>query len=110
MCRRIEFTLTLKCTDESLGEMFGSLSDQLSAMQGAATDVAGKSGRGSERVVLMMVGSWINGQANAPAFRLTLAGADVTQKIEQRLISLTLTDNRGFEADQLDIELDDADG
>ncbi|SUB14988.1 Phage protein D [Pantoea agglomerans] len=58
----------------------------------------------------MMAGSWINGQANAPAFRLTLAGADVTQKIEQRLISLTLTDNRGFEADQLDIELDDADG
>ncbi|KNC17492.1 late control protein D [Pantoea sp. RIT-PI-b] len=58
----------------------------------------------------MMAGSWINGQANAPAFRLTLAGADITQKIEQRLISLTLTDNRGFEADQLDIELDDADG
>jgi len=58
----------------------------------------------------MMAGSWINGQANAPAFRLTLAGADVTQKIEQRLISLTLTDNRGFEADQLDIELDDTDG
>lgn len=58
----------------------------------------------------MMAGSWINGQANAPAFRLPLAGADVTQKIEQRLISLTLTDNRGFEADQLDIELDDTDG
>ncbi|MFZ4214986.1 phage tail protein, partial [Pantoea endophytica] len=42
--RRIEFTLTLKRTDESLGEMFGSLSDQLSAMQGAATDAAGKVG------------------------------------------------------------------
>lgn len=25
-------------------------------------------------------------------------------------MSLTLTDNRGFEADQLDLELDDADG
>jgi uncharacterized protein len=44
VCRRIEFTLTLKRTDESLGEMFGSLSDQLSAMQGAATDAAGKVG------------------------------------------------------------------
>ncbi len=37
-------------------------------------------------------------------------GADITQKLEKRLLSLTLTDNRGFEADQLDIELDDADG
>lgn len=44
VCRRIEFTLTLKRTDESLGEMFGSLSDQLSTMQGAATDAAGKVG------------------------------------------------------------------
>lgn len=58
-----------------------------------------------------MIGTqWINGQANTPAFRLTLEGADITQKIEKRLMSLTLTDNRGFEADQLDIELDDADG
>ncbi|EGT4444279.1 phage late control D family protein [Cronobacter sakazakii] len=53
---------------------------------------------------------WITGTASAPAFRLTMDGADITQRIEKRLISLTLTDNRGFEADQLDIELDDADG
>lgn len=58
----------------------------------------------------MTTGQWINGQANAPAFRLTLEGADITQKLEKRLLNLTLTDNRGFEADQLDIELDDADG
>ncbi|WP_034911996.1 phage late control D family protein [Erwinia sp. 9145] len=58
----------------------------------------------------MMAAQWINGQKNSPAFRLTLEGADITQKIERRLISLTLTDNRGFEADQLDVELDDADG
>lgn len=37
-------------------------------------------------------------------------GADITQKLEKRLLSLTLTDNRGVEADQLDMELDDADG
>ncbi|SUI38517.1 late control protein D [Salmonella enterica subsp. enterica serovar Typhi] len=30
--------------------------------------------------------------------------------LDNRLMSLTLTDNRGFEADQLDLELDDADG
>jgi phage protein D len=35
---------------------------------------------------------------------------DITADISPRLISLTMTDNRGFEADQLDIELDDADG
>ena len=46
----------------------------------------------------------------APAYMLTLNGADITQNFSDRLISLTMTDNRGFEADQLDIELDDTDG
>lgn len=41
-CRRIEFTLTLRRTDESLGEMFGSLSDQLTAMQSAANGAVGR--------------------------------------------------------------------
>lgn len=41
-CRRIEFTLTLKRADESLGEMFGSLSGQLDAMKSAAAGVASK--------------------------------------------------------------------
>ncbi|SMB82380.1 hypothetical protein SAMN05660772_02086 [Pasteurella testudinis DSM 23072] len=35
---------------------------------------------------------------------------NITQLISDRLISLTLTDNRGFEADQLDISLSDHDG
>jgi len=46
----------------------------------------------------------------APAYMLTLNGADITQNFSDRLIGLTMTDNRGFEADQLDIELDDTDG
>lgn len=50
------------------------------------------------------------GATLAPAFMLTQAGNDITQDIIARLLSLTLTDNRGFEADQLDIELDDSDG
>ena len=45
-----------------------------------------------------------------PDFMLTVNSKDVTTNIRDRLISLTLTDNRGFEADQLDVELDDADG
>lgn len=35
---------------------------------------------------------------------------DITQNIAGRLISLTVTDNRGFEADTLTLTLDDADG
>lgn len=46
----------------------------------------------------------------APAFMLKQNDDDITQDFSDRLISLTMTDNRGFEADQLDIELDDADG
>lgn len=46
----------------------------------------------------------------APDFMLSVNSKDVTANIRDRLLSLTLTDNRGFEADQLDIELDDADG
>lgn len=45
-----------------------------------------------------------------PAWTLSVDGADISAKIAERLISLTLTDNRGFEADQLDVDLDDSDG
>ncbi|HEY0624658.1 contractile injection system protein, VgrG/Pvc8 family [Sphingomonas sp.] len=62
--------------------------------------------------------------ANIPDFRLTLGGQDlrgaifnaaaelldITAKVRPRLISLTLTEKRGDEADQLEITLDDADG
>lgn len=50
------------------------------------------------------------GACIAPTYMLTLDGKDITQNFSDRLIGLTMTDNRGFEADQLDIELDDADG
>ncbi len=45
-----------------------------------------------------------------PLWRLTLAGEDITQRIQPRLMQLSLTDNRGMEADQLDLTLDDSDG
>ncbi|WP_029687045.1 phage late control D family protein [Tatumella saanichensis] len=48
--------------------------------------------------------------SKSPAFSVTIEGKDVTTVLDARLMSLTLTDNRGFEADQLDLELDDADG
>jgi len=45
-----------------------------------------------------------------PAYRIDVEGKDITSTLQPRLMSLTLTDNRGFEADQLDLELDDSDG
>ncbi|EPB9509393.1 phage late control D family protein [Yersinia enterocolitica] len=52
----------------------------------------------------------MTGATVTPAFMLTLGGHDITANLSSHLISLTMTDNRGFEADQLDIELDDSDG
>lgn len=45
-----------------------------------------------------------------PAFRLIVDGVDMSARFQPRLSSLTLTEKRGDEADQLDIVLDDADG
>lgn len=45
-----------------------------------------------------------------PAFRLSVDGLDIAQKISPRLMSLELTDNRGVEADQLTVTLSDHDG
>lgn len=52
----------------------------------------------------------LNKGNKTPAFSISIEGRDITTVLDNRLIGLTLTDNRGFEADQLDLELDDADG
>ncbi|HBN1908808.1 TPA: phage late control D family protein [Escherichia coli] len=52
----------------------------------------------------------LNKGNQTPAFSISIEGRDITTVLDNRLMSLTLTDNRGFEADQLDLELDDADG
>lgn len=46
----------------------------------------------------------------APDYRITIDGTDISRRIQPRLMSLNLTDNRGFEADTVDLQLDDADG
>ncbi|MGK0601867.1 phage late control D family protein [Yokenella regensburgei] len=59
----------------------------------------------------MIIGMAIDAGARiAPAFILELNDKDITHNFYDRLISLTMTDNRGFEADLLDIALDDIDG
>lgn len=45
-----------------------------------------------------------------PVFEITVDGISLTSIIRQRLIQLTHTDNRGFEADTVEIEVDDTDG
>lgn len=45
-----------------------------------------------------------------PVCRVVVNGQDITHAIEKRLVSIELTDNRGMEADQLDINLSDHDG
>ena len=45
-----------------------------------------------------------------PAFRVSLGGRDLTGDLAARLISLSITEARGEEADQLDLTLSDHDG
>lgn len=45
-----------------------------------------------------------------PIYKITVDGQNITTAIQGRLINLGLSDNRGFEADQLDLSLDDSDG
>lgn len=45
-----------------------------------------------------------------PAFRLSVNGNDITRTVNNRLISLSMTDNRGDEADEFELQLTDHDG
>lgn len=45
-----------------------------------------------------------------PDYRLTVDGENVTEPLSNRLMSLTLSDNKGFESDVLTMTFDDADG
>ena len=63
--------------------------DILSAMKSAA-----------DAVSLESPLSVLQGEQPSPRFALTVDGMDITSKIQGRLISLTMTDNRGFEADE----------
>ncbi|HEY5804872.1 MAG TPA: phage late control D family protein [Lysobacter sp.] len=45
-----------------------------------------------------------------PAWRVELDGKDLTDRIRPRLLELTLTEARGGEADQLDLQIHDHDG
>ncbi|MCP9269353.1 phage late control D family protein [Xenorhabdus sp. XENO-1] len=50
-----------------------------------------------------------NDYVKKPAFDLQIGGRQITS-LNERLLSLSLTDNRGFEADTLELAIDDTDG
>lgn len=52
----------------------------------------------------------LKGEVPVPQWKVVIDGVDITHKIKPRLMSLTLTDNRGFDADQVELQLDDSDG
>lgn len=62
-----------------------------------------------------MLGLDFNDNHRTPAFKVVITTKDnkqqdITQVVSSRLINLSLTDNRGLEADTLDLELSDHDG
>ena len=52
----------------------------------------------------------LKGEVPSPQYKVVIDGTDITNKIKPRLMNLTLTDNRGFDADQVELQLDDSDG
>lgn len=53
---------------------------------------------------------WVSSDYPKPLYHLSINGLPFGPKSAERLISLSVRDCRGFEADQLDIELSDHDG
>ncbi|WP_338728097.1 phage late control D family protein [Shewanella baltica] len=51
-----------------------------------------------------------SGDQPTPDYQILVNGKDISPKVKARLISLRLTDNRGFETDSIEVQLDDADG
>ncbi|MFM5577136.1 phage late control D family protein [Aeromonas veronii] len=49
-------------------------------------------------------------QHPAPAYQVRVDGRDVSGTLRPRLMHMTITDNRGFSADTIEIALDDSDG
>lgn len=124
---KIMFTPSLKRVDESLTSMFGDLNKQASGLISGVSNLPGQitsaidSVRSAAGSLVSKAGGAIRmtgisglpvqmGARLTPDFMLKLDSKDITTNIKDLLISLTLTDNRGFEADQLDIESDDTDG
>lgn len=52
----------------------------------------------------------LDGSYPRAIYRLLVDGQDIGPKVNSRLINMTITDNRGFESDSVEIQLSDHDG
>jgi hypothetical protein len=114
--RRYEFTISLKRIDDGRIDMLGSLIGSVGGiLRGAPGGLLG--------AVLNQAGELLGQAAQKyrkltayprPICKVVVNGNDITALLlggqQPRLISIELTDNRGLEADQLDITLSDHDG
>ncbi|MEB7192345.1 phage late control D family protein [Escherichia coli] len=60
----------------------------------------------------LKINSWLDNLDDAikiPDYSIT-AGGEILSDLNNRIMSVSMTDNRGFEADQITISVDDADG
>ncbi|MBK6259110.1 phage late control D family protein [Citrobacter youngae] len=60
----------------------------------------------------LKINSWLDNLDDAikiPDYSIT-AGGEILSDLNDRIMSVSMTDNRGFEADQITISVDDADG
>lgn len=89
-----------------LGTQITNLPDRI---RQAATTAASNFGQ-ALRNQIKLSGPTLPPTVRKPIYRITVEGDDITADMKDRLIELSLTDNPGFEADQLDITLDDSDG
>lgn len=75
--RRIEFTITLKRTDEGLKDMFGDLSQQFEDLATQVSDTVGglyhEPARHPDKI----------GGSNTPAYTLKIDGVDITGKVNE---------------------------
>ena len=77
----------------------------ISVAAGETVAIVGASGAGKSTLIRTL-----NLLERPDSGRILVDGQDITPAIRPRLESLSLTDNRGLEADTLDITLDDTDG
>lgn len=93
---------------EALAEGLNMVMHPLDSLKSGVSWLLEKNG--GRAAVVNFSSELLNKGNKTPAFSISIEGRDITTVLDNRLMSLTLTDNRGFDADQLDLELDDADG
>ena len=91
-----------------LGKLVGGIGNKLGASLMGAFDQFGT--RLAENLGLTNPLDALRQGHPVPAYQVLVDGKDISAAIRPRLMSMTITDNRGFTADTIEITLDDSDG